>query len=284
MKRLILTLGAAVAVVGTLLPVSTASAKPTVPSIPAGLQYLRQHGYLPIHGAKVLADAKAYAARWAAQHHPVAVSPTSPHDPTIGSSWAGISQSNVTPPDPNGAIGPSSYIEIINLKIAIYTRAGASIALATPTQLTGQGSLSDPMVLWDADTQRFYYNVWNTSQSTMAWGFSKDNNPQTIPGSFCNYTSSFGYNPSSDIPDYPHLGQTQGFLMIGVNHYPSFSSMHADRSDLLWINKPQGSAPISTCPPSSQFKSGKAPHLRNQDGSQAFTPAPAIPTEPSSTR
>jgi hypothetical protein len=269
-------------VLSSLLSPTSARAASPPPRIPAGLAYLRAHGYLPIHGAKVLADAKAYAARWAAQRHPVTVSPTSPHDPTIGSSWAGISQSNVTPPDPNGAIGPSSYIEIINLKIAIYTRAGVSVASATLTQLTGHGSLSDPMVLWDADTQRFYYNVWDVSQSTMAWGFSKDSNPLTIPASFCNYTASFGYNPSSDIPDYPHLGQTKGFLMIGVNHYPSFSSMHADRSDLLWINKPQGSAPISTCPPGSDFKSGKFTNLKNQDGTQGFTPVPAIQTDPSS--
>ena len=25
--------------------------------------------------------------------------------------------------------------------------------------------------------------------------------------------------------------------MIGANHYPSLSSLHADRSDLLWITK-----------------------------------------------
>jgi len=170
MKRLILTLGAAVAVVGTLLPVSTAAASPQAPRVPAGLQFFRQHGYLPIHGAKVLADAKAYAARWAAQHHSVAVSPTSPHDPTIGSSWAGISDPSVTPPDPNGAIGPSSYIEIINLQVAIYTRAGVTISSAPLGVLTGhsQFNLSDPMVLWDADTQRFYYNVWDVAQSTMA--------------------------------------------------------------------------------------------------------------------
>src|SRR2546425_2616732 len=148
-------MGAAVASVGMFLPASTAPAKPQAPRVPPLLQFFRQHGYLPINGVKDFNNAKAYAARWAAQHHPVAVSPTSPHDPTLGASWAGISQSNVTPPDPNGAIGPNSYIEIINLKIAIYTRAGASIASATLTQLTGQGSLSDPMVLWDPDTQRF---------------------------------------------------------------------------------------------------------------------------------
>lgn len=64
--------------------------------------------------------------------------------------------------------------------------------------------------------------------------------------------------------------------MIGVNHYPSLTAMHADRSDLLWIDKPQGSAPITTCPLAQTFLHGIFKNLRNQDGSQAFTPVPAI--------
>jgi len=200
-----------------------------------------------------------------------------PGAPSIGASWNGISDSSVTPPDPNGAIGPSSYVEVINLKIAIYNRTGGTIASATLGTLTGHSnfSLSDPMVLWDPQTQRFYYNVWDVNQATMAWGFSKDSNPTTIPGSWCNYTNSFGYS-TSEFPDYPKLGQTHDFLLIGVNHYPSLSSQHADRSDVLWINKPTQSNPFTTCPAGSTFNSGKFTNVRNQDGTQAFTPVPAI--------
>jgi hypothetical protein len=206
-----------------------------------------------------------------------------PGAPTAGATWNGLSDSTVTPPDPNGAIGPNSYVEIINLKVAIYNRTGGAIASANLSTLTGhsQFNLSDPMVLWDPDTQRFYYNVWDVSQATMAWGFSKNNNPTTIPGSWCNFTANFGYT-TSEFPDYPKLGQTKNFLLIGVNHYPSLSSQHADRSDVLWIDKPQGSAPITTCPPASSFKTGKFTNLRNQDGTQAFTPVPAIQVDPSS--
>ena len=203
--------------------------------------------------------------------------PANPLAPTFGASWAGVSDPNVTPPDTNGAIGPNSYLEIINTRIAIYTRSGALIRQAALGTLTGhsQGALSDPMALWDPNTQRFYYNVWDTVHQTMAWGFSKNNNPTTIPGSFCNYTASFGYT-SSEAPDYPKLGQTKGFLLIGVNHYPSFSATKSDRSDLLWINKPQGSAAISTCPAASTFGAGKFTSLKNQDGTQSFTPVPVI--------
>jgi hypothetical protein len=57
--------------------------------------------------------------------------------------------------------------------------------------------------------------------------------------------------------------------------------MHATRSDLLWISKPQGSGPITTCPAAGSFRSGIFKNLREEDGSQAFTPVPAIQTDPS---
>lgn len=204
--------------------------------------------------------------------------------PVRGLSWTGVSDTTVSPPDPNGAIGPGSYVEIINTQIAIYSRTGALLAAAPLQTLTGhpQGDLADPMIIWDAGTQRFYYNVWDVSSATMAWGFSKSSNPTAVPAGFCSYTAHFGYAPS-EFPDYPKLGQSKNFLMIGVNHYANASSTHANRSDLLWIDKPQGSAPISSCPASTTFLTGRVTNLRNQDGTQAFTPVPAIQDDPQAT-
>jgi hypothetical protein len=284
-KRAIFLIGAAILAIGMLGAVAPAGATggTTSPSSIDGHQFFLHHGYRPLKGLDVLQKTKAAAARWVALHHPQAAkAPSFGAAPGIGASWSGLSNAGVSPPDPNGAIGPNSYIEIINQNIGIYNRTGGLIVSATLSSLTGHGAVSDPMILWDPDTQRFYYNVWDTSQSTMEWGFSKTDNPTTLPSGFCNYTASFGYNPSSDIPDYPKLGQTKEFLMIGVNHYPSFSSMHADRSDLLWIQKPQGQAPVTTCPAQATFGTGLFTNLRNQGGTQAFTPVPAIQTDPSS--
>jgi hypothetical protein len=209
--------------------------------------------------------------------------PASALAPTIGSSFQGVSQSGITPPDANGAVGPNSYIEIVNLEIAIYQRSGTLITSGTLASLTGHSSLSDPMVLWDPDTQRFYYNVWDTGNNRMDVGFSKSSNPTSIPSSFCNYEFDFGYPTSTALADYPKLGQTKGFLLIGVNFYPSLSNLHATSQDVLWTSKPQGSGTIITCPAQSTLKSGKFTGLKNADGTQAFTPVPAIQTDPSST-
>jgi hypothetical protein len=269
-----------VAVLAALAPAG-ASATPTKPLKFNAYTYLKQHGYLPIRGPATLQKAKAHAAAMAAALHPKATPASGADAPTIGSSWQGINNAGLTPPDANGAIGPSSYIEIINTNIAIYTRAGGLTATATLGTLTGDGGqLSDPTILWDPNTQRFYYLVWNVFTNVFRWGFSKTSNPTTIPGSFCNYANTFGYG-SGTLPDYPKLGQSTKFLDIGVNFYPSFSSMHATESDLLWITKPQGNGPITTCPAQSTFKSGKFANLKNEDGTQAWTPEPAVQTDPS---
>lgn len=278
---------AAVAAVLTVAVITPAGATPTPKMDPgklAALRYLRAHGYFPLRGADVLAKAKAHAAAAVAarkgQTAPAA--PASGKNPVIGASWQGISDGSVSPPDTNGAIGPNSYFEDINLQVALYTRTGTLLASSTFGALTGhsQFCLSDPMALWDPATQRFFYNIWDVCASTMAWGFSKDSNPTSFTTGFCNYTSTFGYT-TSDLPDYPKLGQTRDFLLIGVNHYTSPNFNHADRTDLLWINKYKDPNPVTTCPASSTFGAGIFKNLKNADGTIAFTPVPAIQTDSS---
>jgi hypothetical protein len=245
-------------------------------------QYKLEHGYLPLRGVATLEQAKRHADEEAASMHPARIAAPAVPAASVGSSWAGMAQQNLSPPDPNGAIGPNSYIEIVNRKIAIYTRIGVAITSATLKALTGRNKDADPMILWDPDTQRFYYNVLNVANAKMDWGFSKDANPATIPGSFCRYETAFGYATTS-VPDYPKLGQTKDFLLIGVNFYPTNSSQSSTSSDVLWISKPQGADPVTTCPAASSFGSGKFTGLLNADSSRAYTPTPAIQTDPSST-
>jgi hypothetical protein len=282
-KRVVLALFSTVAIT-VLFAITPSAASAATPTFDAR-QYLKEHGYLPLRGVATLEAAKAHAAQVAAQHanpaSPVVAKPAL-LAPVIGPSWQGTNSNNLTPPDGNGAIGPNSYIETVNVRLAIYSRTGTQIANSNFSTLTGNSNGSDPMVPWDPDTQRFYYNIWNTANATMDWGFSKDSNPTSIPGSFCRYETAFGYAATS-FPDYPKLGQTKDFLLIGVNFYPTSSSQQSTSSDVLWISKPQGQGTITTCPAGSSFTSGKQTGLLNNDGSQAFTPIPAIQTDPSST-
>src|SRR5439155_15936057 len=47
--------------------------------------------------------------------------------PTIGVTWNGQSEADLAPPDPTGAIGPNSYIQLINLRYGIYGRDASVI-------------------------------------------------------------------------------------------------------------------------------------------------------------
>jgi hypothetical protein len=194
-----------------------------------------------------------------------------------------VNNTGLTPPDANGAVGPKRYIEVVNVNMGIYDRTGAVKGTGLIQSITGKGNGSDPMVLWDPNTQRFYFNIWDTANATMDWGFSKSSAPNTVSTTdWCSYETSFGY-ATSNAPDYPKLGQTKDFLMIGVNFYPTFQSQSATSGDVLWTSKPQGSGTITSCPAANTFKNGKFAGLKNQDGSQAFTPVPAIQTDASST-
>ena len=255
----------------------------------SGREFFDTHGYLPVDGVRAFYQQKERAALAAAQHagtSPAGASGSSAA-PIIGASWQGIASSLFSPPDPNGAIGPNGYGEIINSNIALYTRTGSLVVTQTLSHLTNHtlAQLSDPMMLWDPHTQRFYFLVWNVSNATMDWGFSKDDNPQnldsnTASADWCSYETGFGYQ-TTNLPDYPKLGQSKFFLMIGVNFYPSFSNLHATQSDLLWIQKLRSPAPITNCPAATSFNSGKFEDLRNEDGTQAFTPVPTISTDTS---
>jgi hypothetical protein len=266
-------LASAVAVCGLL--VSVTPSLPAVSSAPPSswaahdemLAYKQQHGYLPI-GNPPAATAPAA---------PTAPAAVGNYQPVPGPSWEGLHQANLAPPDPTDGMGPSSFIQMINLQMGIYDRNGSAIASDTLQHITGSTDfLSDPQIIWDPSSNRFYYLVLDATNDTMFWGFSKDSNPTSLPGSFCRYNSDFGWG--ANLPDYPKLGQTTDFLMIGVNSYAN--PVLFNGADLAWIVKPPSG--ITTCPAESSFKKGRKEKLLDCDSvTLAATPEPAVQTDPS---
>ncbi len=255
-------------------------------AIAQAVRYKMTHGYIPIGGPAAYERYSAQAAARAARLHPSAAPAAGGQNPVAGPSWQGVDEDDLAPPDPTGAIGPNSYVEAINLQLAIYDRTGALITKAPFSTLTGATDfLSDPQVLFDARSNRFYYLILRVGDetnpiSTMLWGFSKTNNPTSIPGGFCNYETDFGWGGT--IADYPKLGTTNDFLLIGVNIYPTLATFTG--SDIGWISKSNYRKPITSCPPSTAFKTGKVSGILNDDGvTLASTPEPAVQTDPSST-
>jgi hypothetical protein len=204
--------------------------------------------------------------------------------PTVGLSWNGQSQGGIAPPDPTGAIGPSSYIELINLRYGIYDRATQS-APGVPLlldqgdlgQLTGfpVTELSDPQILWDSSSQRYYYLVLDVYRDTFAFGYSTGPSP-TSSADFCRYIVDFGYGQSFSLPDYPKLGVTRDFVLVGSNVFNLFGQYSG--SDVDWFIKPAA----AQCP-GALGAGGVFRGLRNTDGAFTSTPVPAVNADPTST-
>jgi hypothetical protein len=197
-----------------------------------------------------------------------------------GPGWDGQYETDLAPPDPTGAVGPNSYIELINLRFGIYGRDGSLVSQGTMQDLSAlpQTDLSDPQIAWDPSTQRFYYAILDFNTNEIGIGFSKTDNPQGATD-FCKYVADYGYGPYY-LPDYPKLGFSRDFLLIGVNEF--FLQALYTGSDVDWLSKPPA-GPLSSCPAPSTFNIGAFYGVTNANGTDASTPVPAVQTDPSGT-
>jgi hypothetical protein len=292
-SRVVLGLaGVAAAFVGAS-PAPAANGAPPVPALVPAAALPPTHGfgagglsgYMPLHAqgfrlAKEAADVRAgVAAKGGGRpgRGGGGGGPTVSSYANVSPSFNGTYMSGGTPPDTTGAIGPDRYVETVNTQYAIYSRSGSLIGSGSlsdltgiPTGLFGYG-LSDPQVMWDAKTQRFYYSAvyYDSlffSDNGLAIGWSKTATP-TSSADFCQYALQFG----SELPDYPKLGDSSDFLLYGYNEFGNFASTY-DGSEFAIVNKPPAG---SACAPTTAFAVYSSGVLRNADASLAATPVPA---------
>ena len=228
-------------------------------------------GALPLH-AQALATAKLHA-----NEHALGNDRLSGGPPVSTLGWSGATDSQVTPPDTTGAIGPNSYIELINLQYEIFSRGGAPISTGPIENITAgdHRCLTDPQIIWDPDRQQFFYSILDTCNETFDLGFSKTANPTGGGASqWCQY-SAFQYG--SQLPDFPKLGDSRDFIFVGSNVFTNaiFTYIY-DRSDVAWINKSDLSynASTDTCNYSG-IRAGVFTGVTDAFGALASTPVPA---------
>jgi len=200
--------------------------------------------------------------------------------PTVGASWNGTYQGNLAPPDPTGAIGPNSYIELINQRSAIYDRTGALIQDLDLGELARfpVDELTDPQIVWDPTSGRFYYLVVDFYSSAYAFGYSKTSDPHDVAADFCHYSIDQLYT-APYFPDFPKLAVTNDFVLVGANVFLLFLFTGIYQgSDVDWWVKPTD--PVC---PSSLGSGGKFESVKNADGSLTSTPVPAVAADASST-
>lgn len=188
------------------------------------------------------------------------------------------------PPDTTGAIGRTRYVEAINSRMDVYSRDGTHLGgnefdtvLRPCTSSTGGlCEYSDPQVVWDFNSKRFFFEDLNAdiagTNNFFQWGFSKTDSPNSFSADeWCTYTADFGYGLM--LPDYPKMAVTNDFVVIGVNIY---DGEVYQGSDIDTISKPQVSGSITTCPSADSFQLTRTGPLMNCDNTPfASDPNPA---------
>ena len=254
---------------------------------PAGVMG-RPVGAVPVR----VPDPRAYAAQKAAANAAAAgLAARAPAPgaavlaPGLVRNWAGQRDTTVAPSDSTGAIGTTRYIELVNSRVAIYSRTGNTPTASGPlVQLTGcvttnctGDDVFDVQVIWDPGTNRFFYATMDTTNDStlgngLSFGWSTTATPTLSASSWCRFGLFFG----STLPDYPKLGDTKDFMLMGTNNFSGSSFLG---SSISWVAKPPAG---SSCP--TKFpKNGITGVLKNANGSRAFTPVPGNQTDTSST-
>jgi hypothetical protein len=246
--------------------VSQPSAK--APLGPAARQALDQGYLVPDQGA--YERAKRRAAHEGGNAAALAAPSFLKRAPTTSKSWSGASDSDFAPSDSTGAAGTQRFIQLVNSEFGIYDKDSttpiSSGSLNTLANASSADTLFDVQVIWDPTTKRFYYtmiDVTSQTQNNLAYGYSMDASPSSGSGSdWCKYSLSYG----SSFPDYPKLGDSKYYALIGVN---VFNGNFFTGADAIAINKPSGSGCQSS--PKTTIKSD----LMSNDSTFAFTPVPA---------
>jgi hypothetical protein len=239
---------------------------------PAARQASEQ-GPLPFSDATAAAKAKADRERDEAEKQ--ALKNALPAVTVAGGfNKPGLNDNIHSPADVTGAIGPTRYIQTVSAKAGIYNRTtGALIGSGTLNQLGGINASAFtqyPQIIWDASTQRFYYLFlasFSASDNRLEFGFSKTADPSNVTTDWCHYAVvGFG----STFPDYPMLGDSEFFTIIGYNGFAPAGTFTG--SMLMAISKP---AAGTACPAHTTFTAGSAGPLLNTAKNLVFAPVPA---------
>lgn len=140
------------------------------------------------------------------------------------------------PPDTNGAVGATQFVQMVNVTIAVYDKSSGTLQLgpaAIHTLWTGFGGLcefgggtptfadgGDPVVLYDhlagrwLVTQLQYDTTFTHTAQCLAVSTSSD-----ATGSYNRYEFDFGTN----FPDYPKFGIWPDAYYNSINVFPPHS-------------------------------------------------------------
>jgi hypothetical protein len=132
------------------------------------------------------------------------------------------------PPDPNGAVGDTQYVQMVNSDFAVYSKSGVALRHATPIDELWAGTNSecavhddgDPVVVYDQYADRWLLSQFVASPAAgesyaecVAVSTSDD-----ATGTYNLY--EFDWGPDIFL-DYPHIGVWPDGYYLSANEFPS---------------------------------------------------------------
>src|SRR3954468_9736734 len=138
-----------------------------------------------------------------------------PFTPTVGTSFEGLGQGqygftvNSAPPDTNGAVGATQYVQWVNSSFAIFNKStGALVAGPTAGNALWAGfgggcqtnNDGDPVVLYDKLAHRWVFSQFSVSTTPFLQCVAVSTSSDAT-GTYNRY--SFQYN---NFDDYPKMG------------------------------------------------------------------------------
>jgi hypothetical protein len=238
---------------------------------------------------------------------PVTTPITVPAAPTLTGTIEAVNfDSNATnagfyfiPPDPNGAVGPTNIINIVNCNIQWWTKSGTlqNTQRLGMNQTTAAGSffaslnpvnsLYDPKVIYDtyanrfvvvvleqqdisagdpANTSRILLAVSNTSDPNAGWTFQAINSLVGFPRR---------HGSTNTWADYPGLGLDANAVYVTANMF-TFGNFGSFQGSRLWIISKTGGAGGGLYGGGTSTVNLYDPSTLASVGQQAFTLQPTV--------
>src|SRR5205807_1299552 len=126
---------------------------------------------------------------------------------TAGLDFDGIGAAGSAPPDANGSVGATQFVQIVNVEYAVYDKTSGALLLG-PTPIhniwsgfngdCANGDGGDPVVLYDKAANRWVVGQMNVNLNAYCMAVSTTSDATQ---SYYRYEFSFGGN----TPDYPKL-------------------------------------------------------------------------------
>src|SRR3954468_7987546 len=155
--------------------------------------------------------------------------PTDAQSLSIGANFTTITRSQTAPlagifepPDTMGAAGPNHFVAFNNGSFSIFNKNGSLVSQVSDTSFwtsalgSDPGGLSDPRILYDPASQRWFATMITTDQSTNnKILFARSNSSDPTQGfKAVSYTTTNGR-----FADFPTLGLDANGVYVGTNNF-----------------------------------------------------------------